>query len=50
MCSNPIDLEGLISLVSSIPSASCTLSTNFSAEFSELKGEGFDGDSPFTYC
>jgi hypothetical protein len=38
---DPVDLEGLVSLVSSIPSASYILSTSFSIGFTEHQRKGF---------
>lgn len=44
-------LEGLVSLVSSIPCGSYTLSTSFFAGFPELCGEMLDEEIPFrTVC
>jgi hypothetical protein len=42
----PLCLERLVSLVSSSPSDSSTLSASSSAGLSEPSGEGFDGDIP----
>ena len=47
----PIDLEGLVFLVSSIPLGFYALSTSSSAGFYERLGKGFDGEVPFrTEC
>ena len=40
-------LEGLVFLVSSIPSGSYTLTASSSTEFPEPSGGGFDLDIPF---
>jgi hypothetical protein len=42
-----VDLEGLVFLMSSIPSGSYTLSATSSAVLPELRGEEFDGDISF---
>ena len=45
---NPVDLEGLVSLVSSIDFGSYILSASSSTGFHEPRGEGFDGDILFS--
>jgi hypothetical protein len=42
-----VDIEGLVFLMSSISSGSCTLSTSLFSGFSKNRGEGFDGDIAF---
>lgn len=45
--SDPVDLEGLGSLLPSIHPGSHNLSASSSADFPEPQGERFDGDIPF---
>jgi hypothetical protein len=43
LCFHPVDIEGLVSLGSSICSGSYILSTSFSTEFPEPSEEGYYG-------
>lgn len=47
MCADPVDLEGLIPFVSSIPSTSYTCSASSYSGLLEPWWEEFDGDIPF---